>query len=57
MNAAKNLLLALIVSLTGMTAGAKDLFKLVSKNTSQDVVQRGKEDSSSIKGHGGTCET
>lgn len=49
MNAAKNLLLALIVTLTGMTAGAKSLLGQVSKTKSQESTE-------GIKGHGGSCE-
>lgn len=56
MNAARNLLLALIVSLTGMTSGAKSLLKRVAENTSQNVAKSGNEPTGS-KGHGGTCET
>lgn len=49
MNAAKNLLLALIVTLTGMTAGAQSLLGQVSKTRSQESTE-------GIKGQGGTCE-
>ena len=49
MNAAKNLLLALIVTLTGMSAGAKSLLSQVSKS-------RTPESTEGIKGHGGSCE-
>ena len=49
MNAAKNLLLALIVTLTGMSAGAKSLLSNVSKT-------KPPESNTGIKGHGGSCE-
>lgn len=56
MNAAKNLLLALVVSLTGMSAGAKSLLKQVSKTTSQDFSKSGGNETNGKKGHGGSCD-